>query len=76
MPDAFVTAAVSRQDGGSADGIHLLWTAPPAIGYSIDGFDIQRRDARIGEPVCYTLSASEMQTLHSMFRVQTPLAIS
>ena len=72
MPLPFIASAISRRDGSAADGIHLLWTAPPRIGYSIDGFDIQRRESKRREIVCYTLSPAELQTLHQTFRVNVP----
>jgi hypothetical protein len=66
----FVLTALSRLDGSSEDGIHLLWTAPPAIGYSIDGYDIQRRDARDrSRPTCHELTETELQTLHNNARL-------
>ena len=38
--------AVSCLDGGSLDGIHLLWSTPFPAGHSLDGFTIYRRDAQ------------------------------
>jgi hypothetical protein len=74
MTSGFLGAAISRQDGSSADGIHLLWTAPPQIGYSVNGFDIQRRETRRHELSCYTLTPTELQSLHELFRVNVPPA--
>lgn len=69
MASPFVASGISRLDGSVADGIHLLWTAPTSVGFSIDGFDIQRRPSQRGEPTCYTLTRSELLTLHQTFRV-------
>jgi hypothetical protein len=75
MVAGFLGAAISRQDGSSADGIHLLWTAPPQIGYSIDGFDIQRRERRRREESCYTLTPGDLDSLHQLLRVNVPHAV-
>ncbi len=72
MASRFLASAMSRLDGSAADGIHLLWTAPLRIGYSIDGFDIQRRETERREVVCYTLTDQELATLHATFRVRVP----
>jgi hypothetical protein len=72
MNSPFLASAISRQDGSPADGIHLLWTAPPRISYSIDGFDIQRRPAERREVLCYSLTDQEIATLHETFRVRVP----
>jgi hypothetical protein len=72
MNSPFLASAVSRQDGSPSGGVHLLWTAPPRIGYSIDGFDIQRRESQRRQFHCYSLTAGELATLHQMFRVQVP----
>jgi hypothetical protein len=40
---AFTAAAIPRLDGSDGDGVHLLWTPPHTAGYSVDGWDIQRR---------------------------------
>ena len=68
-------AAFPRLDGSAGDGIHLLWTAPPGAGYSLDGWDIQRRKA-VGRPKvqCYALSFDEIEALHRVLRLHTPLA--
>ncbi len=62
---SFIAAAISRQDGGVSDGIHLLWTAPSTAGYSVEGYDVQRRKST-GKPEvsCYELSPAEIQALH------------
>ncbi|MET0164653.1 MAG: hypothetical protein ABW318_06575 [Vicinamibacterales bacterium] len=39
MDSAFQASAVSRRDASRADGILVLWTAPPQIGYSVDRFE-------------------------------------
>lgn len=75
MNSSFLGMAVSRKDGSDADGIHLLWTAPYAAGYSVEGFDIQRRLSRYKPKVeCYALTAPDLEVLHRDYRVQTPLA--
>jgi hypothetical protein len=66
--------ALSWLDGTSSDGIHLLWTAPSAVGYSMDGFDIERRPARPAQDeICHTLSGDELARLHADLRVDTVL---
>ena len=66
----FHAAALSRLDGGNADGVHLLFEAPPQAGYSIDGFDIQRRPAdRERKTECVSLSADELATLDEQLAV-------
>jgi hypothetical protein len=42
----FTAAAIRRLDGSDGDGVHLLWIPPHAAGYSVDGWDIQRRKSR------------------------------
>lgn len=75
MAPAFWAAAISRQDGSGADGIHLLWTAPPAAGHSVHGYDVQRRVSRFKPKVtCHTLSSAELDALHRDFRLITPVA--
>jgi hypothetical protein len=76
MADSFWGAALSREDGSPADGIHLLWTAPPAAGYSVGGYDIQRR-VRSGKPrvQCYTLTSDDLARLHTDFTITTPVAL-
>lgn len=75
MSTLFAARAIARRDGSDADGVHLLWTAPPAAGYSVDGWQIQRRRAQ-GRPKvdCYRLTAAELAVLHTALRVQTPVA--
>lgn len=72
MNSPFLASAISREDGSASDGIHLLWTAPLRIGYSIDGFDIQRRQSQRRQFSCYPLTTAELATLHQIFRVQVP----
>lgn len=72
MASRFLASAMSRLDGSAADGVHLLWTAPLRIGYSIDGFDIQRRENERRELTCYRLSDGELATLHQTLRVRVP----
>ena len=68
----FTAAAISRLDGSDGDGVHLLWTAPAAAGYSVDGWDVQRRKAT-GKPerTCQALSAAELDLLHRNLRLRT-----
>ena len=69
-PASFHAAAISRLDGGNADGIHLLFEAPAAAGYSIDGFDIQRRRAvRERKRECVSLTADELEALDAQLAV-------
>ncbi len=66
----FHAAAISRRDGGDADGIHLLFEAPPRAGYSIDGFDIERRPAdKERKTECVSLTPDEMTTLDEQLAV-------
>ncbi len=75
MHQPFVAAAISRQDGLAGDGIHLLWTAPPSAGYSVKGYDIQRRASLTQrERICYTLTSDELLRLHRDLRLETSLA--
>lgn len=65
MLESFFAAALSVLDHGVRDGIHLLWTAPRGAGYSINGFDIQRRPTQIKQlqPDCEQLSPDALETL-------------
>src|SRR5204863_5878478 len=74
MSNAFFGAALSRQDGSAADGIHLLWTAPYAAGYSLTGYDLQRRTHERRKETCYTLSPAELDALHTELSLITPVA--
>lgn len=75
MSATIVGTALSRQDGGAADGIHLLWTPPHEAGYSVDGFFIQRRISQYEPRVdCYTLTADELRILHADLRLDVRLA--
>ena len=75
MTPPFAAAAFPRLDGSDADGVHLMWTPPAASGYSVGGWDIQRRKSHDRPKiVCYRLSGSEMDVLHLMLRLSTPLA--
>ena len=75
MSALFGARAIARRDGSDAEGVHLLWTAPSAAGYSVEGWHIQRRKAQ-GRPKvdCYRLTAAELSVLHTALRVQTPVA--
>lgn len=74
MKKPFWAHAISRLDGLEADGIHLLWSAPPQAGYAVSGYDIQRRPAS-GEPQlsCHQLTPSELSTLGNELMVDTPV---
>jgi hypothetical protein len=75
MSAPFWVAALSRQDGTAADGIHLLWSAPPTAGYSVSGFDIQRRVSRWKPSLsCYTLTQPDLDGLHHVLRFVCPVA--
>jgi len=70
----FLAHAVSRLDSSAGDGIHLLWSAP--TGYSIKGFDIQRRPSAGGPKyTCHTVTDNEWDELDRTYRVRTPLAL-
>ena len=71
MSAGFVVAAIARHDQSESDGIHLLWTPPWTAGWSIDGWDVQRRKAEgRKEPRCRQLSAAELQALHAILRLE------
>lgn len=73
MSTGFAAAAIARRDGSDADGIHLLWIAPPAAGYSLGGWDVQRRKAQGRREVrCHQLSPAELDALHRILRIRTP----
>jgi hypothetical protein len=74
MVDEIVLAAISRRDGSPGDGIHLLWSPPRGSGYSVDGFDIQRRKAQRTKISCHVLSAAELAQLHTQFQIAIPMA--
>ena len=70
MSNHIRAAAVPRQDSSDQDGVHLMWTAPNEAGYSVHGFDIQRRDSQKRfEEICYTLTSADFATLNSELRV-------
>ncbi len=75
MNSTFLCAALSRQDGTKADGIHLLWTAPFSAGYSVNGYDIQRRLSQEPEITCHTLTRDELQRLHRDLRLEIPVGL-
>jgi hypothetical protein len=72
--DDIVFAGISRQDGSPGDGIHLIWSPPSGSGYSVRGFDIQRRKAKRTKITCYTLSEAELAQLHAQFQITIPFA--
>ncbi len=75
MIGAFAAGALTRRDGSAADGIHLMWTVPPGVGYSLDGWDVWRRDAiRNSEITCRALSGPELDLLHRVLRLRTQMA--
>jgi hypothetical protein len=70
---AFTAAAIPRLDGSDGDGVHLLWSPPSTAGYSVGGWDIQRRKAQDKpEIVCRALSAAELDALHRLVRLRVP----
>jgi hypothetical protein len=72
---ALWAAAVSRQDGSPSDGIHLLWAAPAAAGYSLTGYDIQRRESQPQRrPICYDLAPADLTALHTDLHLATSVA--
>ncbi|MEO7086791.1 MAG: hypothetical protein ABI442_05435, partial [Gemmatimonadaceae bacterium] len=76
MTAVFWGAALSRDDGSTADGIHLLWTAPYAAGYSLSGYDIQRRASRWKPNItCYTLTRAELDILQQYVPVTTSVGV-
>jgi hypothetical protein len=65
--------AVPRQDGSDQDGVHIMWSAPDEAGFSVHGFDIQRRNSQTKfEEICYTLTTADFVTLNSELRVDLP----
>ena len=73
MSAGFVVAAVARRDGSTSDGIHVLWTPPATAGWSIDGWDVQRRKAEERKELrCRQLTATELQALHKVLRLELP----
>ncbi len=75
MAAPFVLAAIPRIDGAGADGVHLLWSAPPAAGYSLDGWDVQRRESqRLASPQCSALTPAQLDALHRTFRLSMSFA--
>ena len=74
MSAGFVVAAVARKDGSESDGIHVMWTPPATAGWSIDGWDVERRKAEERKELrCHQLSAAELQTLHRILRLELAL---
>ena len=74
MSAGFVAAAIARSDQSKSDGIHVLWAPPLTAGWSIDGWDVQRRKSA-GRPEirCQQLTAFELQALHRILRLQLAL---
>lgn len=67
----FVVAAVARLDQSESDGIHVMWTPPATAGWSIDGWDVERRKAEGRKELrCQQLSAAELQQLHTILRLR------
>jgi hypothetical protein len=67
MTVRFGAVAIPCRDGSAADGVHLLWTAPVAAGYSVNGWDIQGRKAagRPPELRCARLIPGQLVALHA-----------
>ena len=74
MVEQIVFAAISLRVGSPSDGVHLIWAPPQGIGYSVGGFDIQRRQAQRTKISCFALSAAELAQLHTQFEVTIPMA--
>jgi hypothetical protein len=75
-PPTFHAAAISRLDGGSADGIHLFFEAPAMAGYSIDGFDIQRRHAsHERKRRCVALTAGDIAVIEEQLALTYQLGL-
>ena len=71
MSAGFVVAAVARSDRSESDGIHVMWTPPVTAGWSIDGWNVERRKAEGRKELrCHQLSAAELQTLHRILRLE------
>lgn len=65
--------AISRLEGASLDGIHLLWSPPLPAGHSLDGFTIYRRDAqRDKEDHCFEIDVSMLAEARSRGLLTTP----
>lgn len=58
-------AAISRLEGSTADGIHLVWSGPDRWIYSPRGYTILRRRAqRVAPQLCDVLDGARLETLH------------
>jgi hypothetical protein len=58
--------AISRVEGASADGVHLIWAGPRAWGYSREGYLVMRRRAiRIDPRRCVTIDGARLAQLHA-----------
>ena len=76
MNGRVTAAALARRDGSTADGVHLLWTAPAGAGWSLDGWTIRRRKVADRPKVqCFQLAPSELEALHRFLRLQTSVAL-
>jgi hypothetical protein len=73
MNAAMSAAAIPTRDATVGDGIHVMWTPPMTAGYSIDGWDVRRRQAA-GRPKvqCRQLSSAELELLHRNLRLRLP----
>ena len=70
MGEVFWAHGIANLSDDALDGIHLLWTPPISAGYSLDGFDIWRREHRVDDKLrCLVLSDSELETLHARFAI-------
>jgi hypothetical protein len=76
LPNSFRAAGVSQLDGVASDGIHLFWSTPDSVPFSVRGFDIQRRVAAVRDAiVCYTYSSSEIDRLNTTLRLSSPAGL-
>ncbi len=75
MTDRLLAAAIPRLDGSAGDGVHLMWTAPANAGWSVDGWDVQRRTStERPRPRCTTLTLEQLGVLHRVLRLHLPIA--
>lgn len=69
MATKLTATAIAQVDGSKKEGIHLLFNPPTQAGYSVYGFDIQRRVAQDEREIdCRDIPASELDSLHREFR--------
>jgi hypothetical protein len=76
LPNSFRAAGISQLDGVASDGIHLFWSTPDSVPFSVRGFDIQRRVASVRDSiVCYTASPSEIEHVNATLRLTCPAGL-